>query len=50
MREFCELAFGHLDLDYEQYVEVDERFFRPAEVDLLVGTPERAGRSSTGSP
>ena len=42
VREFCELAFGHLDLDYEKYVVVDERFFRPAEVDLLVGTPERA--------
>ncbi len=42
VREFCELAFGHLDLDYEQYVKVDERFFRPAEVDLLVGSPARA--------
>ncbi len=42
VREFCELAFGHLDLDYEQYVKVDERFFRPAEVDLLVGTPAKA--------
>jgi GDPmannose 4,6-dehydratase len=42
VREFCELAFGHLDLDYEQYVKIDERFFRPAEVDLLVGTPAKA--------
>jgi GDPmannose 4,6-dehydratase len=42
VREFCELAFGHLDLDYEQYVKIDERFFRPAEVDLLVGTPSKA--------
>ena len=40
VREFCELAFGHLDLDWEQYVKVDERFYRPAEVDLLVGTPD----------
>ena len=42
VREFCELAFGHLDLDWEQYVKVDERFFRPAEVDLLVGSPAKA--------
>jgi GDPmannose 4,6-dehydratase len=42
VREFCELAFGHVDLDYEQYVKVDERFFRPAEVELLVGDPTKA--------
>ncbi|CAN5581645.1 GDP-mannose 4,6-dehydratase [soil metagenome] len=42
VREFCELAFGHLDLDYEEYVKIDEKFFRPAEVDLLVGTPAKA--------
>ncbi len=44
VREFCELAFGHLDLDYEQYVKIDERFFRPAEVDLLVGSHDKATR------
>jgi GDPmannose 4,6-dehydratase len=37
VREFCELAFGHLDLAWQDHVVVDERFFRPAEVDLLVG-------------
>jgi GDPmannose 4,6-dehydratase len=42
VREFCELAFGHLDLDWEQYVKVDERFYRPAEVELLIGTPAKA--------
>jgi GDPmannose 4,6-dehydratase len=42
VREFCELAFGHLDLDYEQYVVQDDRYFRPAEVDLLVGDAARA--------
>jgi len=42
VREFCEVAFGHVDLDYEQYVKIDERFFRPAEVDLLVGSSDRA--------
>jgi GDPmannose 4,6-dehydratase len=42
VREFCELAFGRVDLDWEQYVKIDEKFFRPAEVDLLVGTPAKA--------
>jgi GDPmannose 4,6-dehydratase len=42
VRELCEVAFGHVGLDYEQYVVQDERFFRPAEVDLLVGDSSRA--------
>ena len=42
MREFCELAFGHVDLDWSDHVVIDERFFRPAEVDLLVGDPAQA--------
>lgn len=42
VRHFCEVAFGHLDLDYREYVSVDERFMRPAEVDLLVGDPAKA--------
>ncbi len=37
VREFCELAFAELDLDYNDHVEVDPRFYRPAEVELLVG-------------
>jgi GDPmannose 4,6-dehydratase len=37
VREFCELAFGHVELPWQDHVVVDERFFRPAEVDLLVG-------------
>jgi len=37
VREFCELAFGEVGLDYRDYVKVDERFQRPAEVDLLIG-------------
>ena len=37
VREFLEVAFGHVNLSYEDYVTIDERFFRPAEVDLLVG-------------
>ena len=42
VREFCELAFGRLGLDWEEHVVVDEAFLRPAEVDLLVGDSTRA--------
>ena len=42
VRRFCELAFGHVGLDYQRYVVLDERFMRPAEVDLLVGDPAKA--------
>jgi GDPmannose 4,6-dehydratase len=42
VREFCEVAFGHLDLDWQDHVVIDERFFRPAEVELLVGDPALA--------
>ncbi|MFV2039585.1 MAG: GDP-mannose 4,6-dehydratase, partial [Acidimicrobiales bacterium] len=35
--------FGHLGLNYEDHVVIDERFFRPAEVDLLVGDSKQAG-------
>ena len=42
VREFLEEAFGHLGLDWEEYVEIDPRYFRPAEVDLLLGDPTKA--------
>jgi GDPmannose 4,6-dehydratase len=42
VREFAELAFGHVGLDYRDHVVQDERFMRPAEVDLLVGDPTKA--------
>ena len=42
VREFCQVAFEHLGLAYEDHVEVDEKFFRPAEVDLLVGDYSKA--------
>jgi GDPmannose 4,6-dehydratase len=42
VRELCELAFGHVGLRWEDYVRVDERFMRPAEVDLLVGDATKA--------
>jgi GDPmannose 4,6-dehydratase len=42
VRRFCEIAFGHVGLKYEDHVVIDERFYRPAEVDLLVGDPAKA--------
>jgi GDPmannose 4,6-dehydratase len=42
VREFCEMAFGAVGLDYREFVVQDEKFFRPAEVDLLVADPTRA--------
>jgi len=42
VREFLEEVFGQLDLDYKKYVEIDPRYLRPAEVDLLLGDPAKA--------
>ncbi|MEA2007881.1 MAG: GDP-mannose 4,6-dehydratase [Chloroflexota bacterium] len=42
VRDFCEAAFSHLGLDYRDYVVQDPRFYRPSEVNLLVGDPRRA--------
>ena len=42
VREFCEIAFGHVGLDYGKFVVQDERFYRPAEVDLLISDPSKA--------
>jgi len=42
VREFCETAFGHVGLDYNDHVVQDEKFYRPAEVDLLISDPSRA--------
>lgn len=44
VREFCQVAFDHVGLDWEKHVIVDPKFYRPAEVDLLVGDPSKAGR------
>ncbi len=44
VRELCDLAFSHVGLNYQEHVIQDQRFFRPAEVDLLVGDPSKAGR------
>jgi GDPmannose 4,6-dehydratase len=47
VREFCELAFDHVGLNWEDHVVIDEKYFRPAEVDLLVGDSTKA-RSELG--
>jgi GDPmannose 4,6-dehydratase len=50
VREFCEIAFARAGLDYKKYVVVDERFMRPAEVDLLLGDASKAKRELGWSP
>ena len=42
VKEFLDLAFGFVNLNWEDYVEFDERYLRPAEVDLLIGDPTKA--------
>jgi GDPmannose 4,6-dehydratase len=42
VRELCQVAFGYLGLDWEEYVVCDQEFYRPAEVDMLVSDPARA--------
>lgn len=42
VRDFVDIAFSHLGLDYKKYVKKDKRFFRPAEVDLLIGDHSKA--------
>jgi len=50
VREFCDLAFKHVGLSYQDHVVVDERFFRPAEVDLLVGDYSKASKVLNWKP
>lgn len=42
IREFCEAAFTHVGLDWQEFVKVDEKFFRPAEVNILLGDSTKA--------
>ncbi len=42
VRELCELAFGHVGLDYHEFVDIDPRYYRPTEVDYLLGDPSKA--------
>src|SRR3954452_24921727 len=50
IRYACEVAFGHVGLDWEQFVVIDERFLRPAEVDLFVGQAGKAERELGWTP
>lgn len=50
VEEFLEQAFGCVDLDWHDYVVQDPRFMRPAEVDLLVGDPTKAGQKLGWEP
>ncbi|OLP18830.1 GDP-mannose 4,6-dehydratase [Leptolyngbya sp. 'hensonii'] len=50
VREFLDLAFGHVNLDWQKYIEFDERYLRPAEVDLLIGDPTKAAKILNWTP
>jgi GDPmannose 4,6-dehydratase len=50
VREFLDEVFGHLNLDWKKYVEIDPRYFRPAEVDLLLGDASKAQRELNWKP
>ena len=50
VRELCELAFAEVDLDYREFVKVDERYYRPAEVDQLIGDASKARRMLEWEP
>ena len=50
VRELCEVAFARVDLDWKKYVEIDPAFIRPAEVELLIGNPEKATKKLGWKP
>jgi GDPmannose 4,6-dehydratase len=50
VRECCELAFGAVDLNYKDHVEIDPRYFRPTEVDELLGDPSKAKKELGWDP
>jgi GDPmannose 4,6-dehydratase len=50
VQELVELAFGHVGLNWQDHVVIDERFYRPAEVDLLIGDPQRARAAIAWEP
>ena len=50
VREFLEIAFGHAGLNWKQHVEIDPRYYRPAEVDLLIGDYSKARRALGWEP
>jgi GDPmannose 4,6-dehydratase len=50
IREFLDVAFDHAGMDWKKYVEIDERYYRPTEVDLLIGDPSKAKRQLGWEP
>jgi GDPmannose 4,6-dehydratase len=42
VRDMCKIAFSHVGLNYEDYIVIDPQFYRPAEVDILLGNPAKA--------
>jgi len=50
VREFLEEAFSYVNLDWQKYVEIDAKYFRPAEVDLLIGDASKAKQKLNWSP
>jgi GDPmannose 4,6-dehydratase len=50
VRDFLEKAFGHVDLDWQEFVKYDQKYDRPAEVDLLIGDPAKAKRQLGWEP
>jgi GDPmannose 4,6-dehydratase len=50
VKEFCQEAFGLLDLDWEKHVKYDQRYERPAEVELLIGDPAKARKQLGWEP
>jgi len=44
VRDMCRIAFEHVGLNYEEHVVIDPQFYRPAEVDVLLGNPAKAQR------
>jgi GDPmannose 4,6-dehydratase len=50
VQELCEVAFGHVGLDWQKHTVIDPKFYRPAEVDLLIGDPSKAGRELGWEP
>jgi GDPmannose 4,6-dehydratase len=50
VKEFLEVAFQHVGLDWQKYVEIDPKYFRPAEVDLLIGDASKAKKKLGWAP
>lgn len=50
VREFLEVAFGHLDLDWKRYAKIDPKYYRPTEVDLLIGDASKAKKQLQWEP